>query len=64
MSLTDPLRRGTVIRHEEFEQYPLGEEVLGDALDFLAEEETYSFLTVEGKIASLRLTDVVVLKVT
>jgi elongation factor P len=48
---------------ETFEQYPLGEEVLGDALDFLTEEETYSFLTVEGKIANLRLPDQVVLDV-
>ena len=48
---------------ESYEQYPLDKGVLGDALPFLVEEETYRFLTVEEQIASIQLPDVVVLEV-
>lgn len=48
---------------ETFEQYPLGEDVLGDGVAFLVEEETYRFLTVEGQVVGIELPPVVVLEV-
>ena len=48
---------------ETFEQYPLGEDVLGDGIPFLVEEETYRFLTVEGQVVGIELPPVVVLEV-
>lgn len=48
---------------ESFEQYPLGEEVLGDSVPFLVEEETYRFLMVEDRIAEIQLPSIVVLEV-
>ena len=48
---------------ETFEQYPLGEDVLGDSVAFLVEEETYRFLTVEGQVVGIELPPVVVLEV-
>ena len=48
---------------ETFEQYPLGEDVLGDGVAFLVEEETHRFLTVEGQVVGIELPPVVVLEV-
>jgi elongation factor P len=48
---------------ESFEQYELGEDVVGEAWDFLVEQETYRFLTVEGQPVSLQLPATVVLEV-
>ena len=48
---------------ESFEQYPLGEDVVGDALDFLVEEQTYRFLTIEERPVALQLPAVLVLDV-
>jgi elongation factor P len=48
---------------ESYEQYPVSESVLGNALPFLVEEETYRFLTVEEQVASIQLPDVAVLEV-
>ena len=48
---------------EDFEQYPLGDDILGDAADFLVEEETYRFMTIGGQVASIQLPPVVVLEV-
>ena len=48
---------------ETFEQYPLGEDVLGDAIQFLVEEESYRCLTIDGQLVSLQLPDVVALEV-
>lgn len=48
---------------QTFEQYPLSEEMLHDALPFLVEEETYRFLTVDGQIASIQLPTHVTLEV-
>ncbi|MBI4716693.1 MAG: elongation factor P [Planctomycetes bacterium] len=48
---------------ESFEQYSPPESVLGDAMPFLTEEETYRFLFVEGEPLSLQLPDVVVMNV-
>lgn len=48
---------------ESFEQFPLGNDVLGDGMDFLVEQETYRFLTIEDRPVSLQLPPVVVLEV-
>ncbi len=40
---------------ESFEQYPLGEELLGDGIPFLVEEDTYRFLMVEQQPVSMQL---------
>ena len=48
---------------ESFEQYPLGEDLLHDALPFLVEEDVYRFLTVEGQIASIQMPPHVTLEV-
>jgi elongation factor P len=48
---------------ESYEQYSLGEDLLGGALDLLAEEESYRFQTIEGKIVALQLPDIVDLQV-
>ena len=48
---------------ESFEQYELGPEVLGNSADYLVEEETYRFLTIEGRPVSIQLPPVVVLEV-
>lgn len=48
---------------ETYEQYPLSEEVLGDARDFLVEEEMYALFTMEGEPVSLRLPPVVIMEV-
>ncbi len=48
---------------KSFEQYSLGDNVLGEAKPFLVEEETYRFLTVDGQVASIQLPDIVVLEV-
>lgn len=49
---------------ETFEQNPIGEDVLGTAVDFLVEQETYRFRVIEGNIAAIQLPDMVVLEVT
>jgi elongation factor P len=49
---------------ETFEQYPLGEELLGDAINFLVEEESYRIQMIEEQPVSLQLQSVVVLEVT
>ncbi len=46
-----------------FEQYPLGEDILGDAMEFLVEEETYRFLTIEEQVVAIQLPPIVVLEV-
>jgi len=48
---------------ESFEQYPLSDEILGDAVPFLVEQETFRCLTIDGKLVSLHLPDVVALEV-
>ena len=48
---------------ESYEQYPLSGEVLGDAVSFLVEEETYSVMTIEGQPVSLRLPPIIVMEV-
>ena len=48
---------------ETFEQYPLGEDILGDTAPFLVEEEAYRMLTIEGQVVALQLPPVVVLEV-
>ena len=49
--------------NESFEQYELGEDILENAIHFLVEEETYSFLTIEGQVISLQLPAQVVIEV-
>lgn len=49
---------------ESFEQFNVGEDVLGGALDLLVEEETYLFLTVDGQIFEIQLPAHVALEVT
>lgn len=56
-------RERVFMDNESFEQYPLEEEVLGDSIPFLVEEDTYRFLTIEGRPLSLQLPTVVVLEV-
>ena len=46
-----------------FEQYSLGEDVLGESLPFLVEQETYSILTIEEQPVSLQIPAVVVMEV-
>jgi elongation factor P len=48
---------------ESFEQYPLGDDLLGDSVPFLVEEETYRFLLIEGQPVAIQLPSVVVLEV-
>jgi len=48
---------------ESFEQYTFDREVVGEGLDFLVEEETYKFLTVDGQPVSLQLPAVLVVEV-
>lgn len=48
---------------ESFEQYSLGPDILGDAPDFLTEEQVFRVLTIEGQPVSLQLPDVIVLEV-
>ena len=48
---------------ETFEQYPLVEEMLGDAVPFLVEEETYRIQMIEDQPIALQLPQVVVLEV-
>lgn len=48
---------------ESFEQYPIGQDMLGDYRDLLVEQETYRFLNVEGQPVSLQFPSIVVLEV-
>jgi elongation factor P len=48
---------------ESFEQYPFDKAALGDSSSFLVEEETYRFLTIEGRPVILQMPSVVVLEV-
>jgi len=48
---------------ESFEQYMLGQQVLGDAMGCLVEEETYRFLVVAGQPLSIQLPDVLIMEV-
>ncbi len=48
---------------ESFEQYPLGEDFLGDAIPLLMEEEVYRFMTIEGQPVSIQLPSSVALEV-
>ena len=48
---------------ESFEQYTLPREVLGDAVPFLVEEETYRFLAIDGQPVSAQLPTHVVLTI-
>jgi len=47
-----------------FEQFELEQGLLGDAVDYLVEEQTYRFLTVEGQPVSIQLPDTIALEVT
>ncbi|HUU82367.1 MAG TPA: elongation factor P [Phycisphaerae bacterium] len=49
---------------ETFEQYPVSDELLDKAVDFLVEQETYRFQIIEGNIAAIQLPDIVALEVT
>lgn len=49
--------------NETYEQYPLGEDVLGDAVHFMVDEETYRIQMIEGQPIALQLAPVVVLVV-
>jgi elongation factor P len=49
---------------ESYDQHELAPEIVGDAIDFLVEEETYKVLTVEGQPTSVQLPSVIVLEVT
>lgn len=48
---------------ETYEQFPLPAEVLVDAVGFLAEQETYSVMTIDGQPVNLRLPPIVVMEV-
>jgi len=48
---------------ETYEQYPLSEDVLGESVPFLVEEETYRILMIDGNPVSLQLPPIVVLEV-
>ncbi|MHC4067583.1 MAG: elongation factor P [Planctomycetota bacterium] len=48
---------------ESFEQHSLGEDVIGDGSGLLVEEETYRFLTIEGRPVSVQLPPTLVLEV-
>jgi elongation factor P len=48
---------------ESFEQYSLGQEIIGEGIDFLVEEETYKILTIDNQPVSFQLPPVVVLEV-
>jgi len=48
---------------ETFEQYPLDEDVLGDSIPFLLEQESYRFLVVDQQVAAIQLPSIVVLEV-
>ncbi|MHC5109556.1 MAG: hypothetical protein ACYTHJ_06720, partial [Planctomycetota bacterium] len=48
---------------ETFEQYTFPLDVIGPGADFLAEEQNYRFLTVEGQPVTLLVPDVAVLEV-
>ena len=48
---------------ESFEQYSLGEDIVGEGMDFLVEEETYKFLAIDGQPVSFQLPPIVVLEV-
>ena len=45
---------------ETYEQYPLGEDILGDSVPFLIEQDTYPVLTIEGQPVSLQMPPIVV----
>lgn len=49
--------------NETFEQYPLSEELLGDSINFLVDQETYRIHTIEGQPITLQMTPVAVLQV-
>ena len=49
--------------NETYEQYPLSEDMLGDAVDFLVNEETYRVQMIEGQPVALQLPPIVVLEV-
>jgi len=49
--------------NESYEQYSLSQDILGDSLHFLVEEDTYRFLTVEGQPVALQLPTALVMKV-
>ncbi|UCE58250.1 MAG: elongation factor P [Phycisphaerales bacterium] len=48
---------------ESYEQFPLGEDVVGNGIHFLVEQELYRCLTIDGQLVSLQIPDVVVLEV-
>ena len=48
---------------ETYEQYPLSADVLGDSVEYLIPEETYSVLMIEGQAITLRLPPIVVMEV-
>ena len=48
---------------ESFEQYSLGQEIIGEGIAFLVEEETYKILTIDNQPVSFQLPPVVVLEV-
>jgi elongation factor P len=50
--------------NETYEQYPLNEDMLGDAVNFLVDEEAYRFQMIEGQPVALQLPPIVVLEVT
>jgi elongation factor P len=56
-------RERTFMDTETFEQYSLGEEVLGEGLPFLIEQETYRFLMVEDRVVAMQVPPSVILSV-
>ncbi len=48
---------------ETFEQYPLSEEILGEGLPFLVEQETYRFLMVEDRVVAMQVPPSLVLEI-
>ncbi len=49
---------------ETYEQYPVGQDVLGDSTPFLVEQESYRFLMIEQQVVAIQLPSMVVLEVT
>lgn len=48
---------------QTYDQYELGEQVLGNSTPYLIEEQSYRFLTIEGQPVNIQLPSAVVLEV-
>ena len=48
---------------ESFEQYAAGEEVLGDAMPFLVEQQTYRVLMIEEHVVTVQLPPIMVMEI-